>query len=97
VYLSLLRCGRQHDNKNKRNEVIANEEESLTIRQNTKMRKQIGRIQPAATDDIREIISRSDNNPDLQVLGNMVRIIANTHKQSMQVARRSLERFLEEL
>ena len=50
----------------------------MTVRQNTKMRKQIERMQPAATDDIREIIFRCENKPELQVLGNMVRVIANT-------------------
>jgi integrase len=50
----------------------------LTVRQNTKMRKQIERMQPAATDDIRDIISRCENKPELRVLGNMIRVIANT-------------------
>lgn len=42
------------------------------------MRKQIERTQPAETKDIREIISRCEDNQDLQVLGHMVRVIANT-------------------
>ncbi len=50
----------------------------MTVRQNTKMRKQIERMQPAATDDIRDIISRCENKPELRVLGNMIRVIANT-------------------
>ena len=42
------------------------------------MRKQIERAQPAETSDIRKIISYCETDPELQVLGNMVRIIANT-------------------
>jgi integrase len=42
------------------------------------MHKRVERMQPAATDDLREIISHCENNPDLQVLGHMVRVISNT-------------------
>lgn len=35
-------------------------------------------MQLAATDDVREIIPRCEKHPDLQMLGNMVWVIANT-------------------
>jgi integrase len=42
------------------------------------MRQKIEHMQPAATNDIREIISRCEGDPHLQALGDMVRVIANT-------------------
>jgi integrase len=63
----------------------------VTVRQNTKMRQKIEHMQPAATDDLREIISRCEGDPHLQALGNMVRVIANTGLLNVEFA--SLRKF----
>lgn len=42
------------------------------------MRKRLQRLRPGSTDDIRTIISIAEADPNLQILANMARVIANT-------------------
>lgn len=50
----------------------------MTVRQNTKLWKQIQRMAPATAEDIREVIFQCEGESDLQVVGNMIRVLANT-------------------
>jgi integrase len=50
----------------------------MTIRHNTKFRQKLVRMEPAATDDIREVLSRCAGCTDLQVPEFVIRVIANT-------------------
>lgn len=50
----------------------------MTTRHNTKFRHTLARIKPAATDDIRDVISRCEGHMDLQVPRCVTRVIANT-------------------
>lgn len=50
----------------------------MTIRQNTKFRREINEMHPATSDNIRDFISRCEEDSNLRTTGNMVRVIANT-------------------
>jgi integrase len=51
---------------------------SLKPRYNTKFRMQIKRMNPASTAEIQEVITDCAGNSDLQIMGDLVRVIANT-------------------
>jgi integrase len=60
--------------------VTTNSEQEIhmTIRQNTKFRKQIARLCPATTEEIRELFLKCEGDPGLRVAGNIIRAVANT-------------------